>query len=161
MSKTLDYAVVGSNVSYSLSPQIHSLFAKELDIPMNYGLMSIPEEKDFDKTLKDFFSSGGQGVNVTMPYKVNAANFAGSCSRVVAQTGSANTLKLEDDNTISACTTDGAGLIRDLSNRHAFDMQEKSILVIGAGGASAAILPSLIAKKTYTVSNCKPHQTKS
>ena len=97
-----------------------------------------------------FFAESGKGLNVTLPHKQAVAALAEVQSEEVCYTNSANTLYLQDGK-LTAASTDGAGLI------HAFDycnqdLKAKSILMLGAGGASAAVMPHLLAKNPHSIS---------
>ena len=59
--------VLGSDISYSLSPQIQKLFAKAADIEIDYKIYDV--EDDPITFIYDFFKKGGIGLNITKPYK--------------------------------------------------------------------------------------------
>ena len=67
----LKYAVVGNPIKHSKSPQIHSAFAQQEGIDIDYQRIAT-EEKNFFQTVKEFNESGGLGLNITVPFKVLA-----------------------------------------------------------------------------------------
>ena len=138
-----NYALIGNPVGHSLSPRIHEQFAKQLDIPYSYTLLE-PALADFESCARDFFESGGSGLNVTVPFKQQAVAFADDPSAAAAAAQSANTLRLDKSGRIAACTTDGPGLLAALVRRRGWDLAEASILVLGAGGAAASVLGALL-----------------
>lgn len=146
MTATRRYAVIGQPVSHSLSPHIHAMFAAELGLPVEYGLLE-PGTKGFSATVRDFFAAGASGLNVTLPFKEEAMAFADFASNGAKLAGAANTLKPNPDGTVSACNTDGAGLLVDIKRRHGQELLGKKILVIGAGGATAGIINPFVQER--------------
>ena len=143
MTSPRRYAVIGKPIAHSLSPRIHTLFAKQLNLPISYDKME-PGTEGFTAMVADFFASGGSGLNVTLPFKGQALELAANCSNGARLAGAANTLKVNSDGTCSACNTDGPGFIRDLTKRYAVSLAAAHVLVIGAGGACAGIINALL-----------------
>ncbi len=104
------FAVIGSPISHSLSPQIHSLFAEQADIQISYEAIEIIEN-DFDSKVKQLFEDGYSGLNVTLPLKEKAFHYADKKSDCALLAESVNTLFL-DDSRVCGETTDGQGLLR-------------------------------------------------
>src|SRR5213592_2118425 len=109
------YAVCGHPVAHSLSPRIHALFAKQTGKAMQYDASDVAPE-GFELALADFAASGGRGANVTLPHKQAAAALCARLSERATRAAAVNTLirvgeEWHGDN------TDGAGLVRDLTER--------------------------------------------
>ena len=104
------FAVIGSPIDHSLSPMIHSLFAKKLGIPISYEAIQV-ERENFSSSVQGLFEDGYSGINVTLPLKEEAFKFADSLSDEALLSESVNTLWRKDDSLIYADTTDGRGLI--------------------------------------------------
>ena len=121
---------------------IHREFGQQFGLDIHYGMIEASAE-DFCRLVTDFFQQGGEGLNVTVPHKARAAQFADSCSEVVQQSGVANTLGVSDAG-IWCDNTDGPGLIKDLERNHDLSLAGKNILLLGAGGAAQGIFPSLL-----------------
>ena len=138
------FAVLGHPISHSLSPQIHSLFAKELSITLEYKKFDINQE-DFDKHLKNFIKNGFYGLNITLPLKNSAFKICNELSERASLCKSVNTITFLD-NKIVGDTTDGIGLVNDLKNK-AINLENKNILLIGAGGSANGVLYDLIQTK--------------
>ena len=136
----LNFAVIGNPISHSLSPEIHHLFANSLDIDLVYDKICV-ESFEFEKVVKDFFQAKNTGLNVTSPFKELAYKISDFHTKQVEMAGAANVL-WENDNKIYADNTDGIGFIQDLTRY--IDIKDKSILIIGAGGAARGILLSLL-----------------
>lgn len=136
------YAVIGNPVAHSLSPQIHRAFADAHNQVMEYGKVLAPHDK-FEQTVQRFIDEGGQGVNVTVPFKERAAAMASVLSDRARAAGAANTLTVRDDG-IHADNTDGTGLVRDLSVRHRLDLAGSTVILLGAGGAARGVILPLM-----------------
>jgi shikimate dehydrogenase len=67
--KPSSFAVMGNPVAHSKSPQIHSLFARQLDISMSYERIQV-DVGGFDQAVSHFTAHGGAGLNITVPFKV-------------------------------------------------------------------------------------------
>lgn len=147
------YAVFGNPVEHSMSPQLHSYFAKISGQNMEYGKVLV-EDSSFKATADEFFKNGGKGCNVTVPCKIDAYDYADSLSEYAKAAGAVNTLKLLDDGSIYGDNTDGRGLCEDLK-RLRCPLSDSKILIIGAGGASRGIIKPLLenAVKSITIVN--------
>jgi shikimate dehydrogenase len=137
-------ALFGQPVKSSLSPAIHRMFARQFGLDIEYRLIE-PEVQDFAQALHDFRQTGGVGCNVTLPFKRDAWQLAGESSPQSQQAQAANTLVRQPSGWF-AHTTDGAGLTSDLSENHGIDISGRRVLILGAGGAAAGILGSLLEK---------------
>ena len=136
------YAVIGHPVAHSLSPRIHAAFGRQAGIALAYTAIDAEPER-FDAVLADFAAQGGRGANITLPHKAHAAAICHHLSERARRAGAVNTLirtatGWEGDN------TDGAGLVRDLTERHGQDLRGRRTLLIGAGGAARGVAPSLL-----------------
>ncbi len=147
------YAVIGNPIAHSRSPRIHALFAAQTGQDLTYEAILAPLD-GFAATLQAFAAAGGRGVNVTVPFKEEAWRLAGRRSPRAEAAGAANTLSFDGDG-IAADNTDGAGLVRDLSDNLGITLAGKRILLLGAGGAArGVILPLQDAKPAeLTIAN--------
>ena len=137
-------ALFGQPVKTSLSPAIHRMFAEQFALDIDYRLIE-PADGDFPRALEDFRQTDGVGCNVTLPFKRDAWQLAADSSAEVSQAQAANTLVRQPSGWF-AHTTDGAGFISDLTVNHGKDISGQRVLILGAGGATAGILGSLLAQ---------------
>ncbi len=144
------YAVVGSPISHSKSPRIHSLFASETGEPVEYTAIQAPLD-DFAGTVTQFFERGGKGLNVTVPFKEEAWKLADRRTERAENAGAANTLYLDDNGVLTADNTDGCGIVRDLVVNHGVALKDARILVLGAGGAVRGVLGPILAEHPASI----------
>ena len=147
------YAVIGNPVAHSRSPQIHEAFARVTGHSLTYERILAPLD-GFAATVAAFAHSGGQGLNVTVPFKLEAFALTATCSARAQLAGAVNTLKRVNDDW-HGDNTDGPGIVRDLTRNLGVTLGARDILVLGAGGASRGIMSSLLAQRprSLTVSN--------
>ena len=138
------YGVVGHPVGHSWSPFIHGLFARDTGQAMSYRLYDFTPE-EFAARVREFFTQGGRGLNVTVPHKIAAVDIASELSTRAAHAGAVNTLAMQQDGTILGDNTDGAGLVRDLCDNLGLVIIRRRILIVGAGGATRGVLAPLLA----------------
>lgn len=139
------YAVAGDPVRHSLSPWIHAHFARVLQKPVVYAAYA---PADFSAFAGEFFRQGGRGLNVTVPFKKSALDFAGNASAFARRAGAANVLAWQEsagagDGHVAAYNTDGAGLTKDIARIIADSVKGARTLIAGAGGAARAAALSL------------------
>lgn len=140
------YAVFGNPIEHSRSPQIHQLFAEQTGQDIHYDKQLVKTDQ-FHETAKAFFDAGGKGLNITVPFKQDACEFADKLTPRAALAAAVNTLIAEADGSIVGDNTDGCGLIRDIRNNMQWPIAGKKVLVLGAGGAVRGILGPLLAEQ--------------
>ncbi len=138
------YAVFGDPVAHSWSPQIHAAFAAQTGSALRYEAVRVSPDK-FAETVRAFFQGGGAGLNITLPHKQAAFALAQVPGPAAAAAAAANTLWCEADGLIHCDNTDGRGLVRDLMENHGVTLADRSILLLGAGGAARSVLGALLA----------------
>ncbi len=143
------FAVIGDPIEHSLSPTIHSAFARQCGIDLVYERMRITPDT-FDDEVNEFFSSGGRGLNVTQPLKTLAFNYAELVTDRAMNAGAANTLNFLENDMVSADNTDGEGLVQDLHTL-GVSLTNKRVLLLGAGGAARGSLGSLLGEQPQAV----------
>jgi len=144
------YAVIGNPISHSKSPKIHSYFAEQTGQDMRYEARLAPLD-GFVQSVKDFQKAGGRGLNVTVPFKLEAYALADGLSPRAQRAGAVNTLLFKPDGSIEGDNTDGVGLVRDLHD-HGVILKEVNILILGAGGAVRGVLAPLLAEHPASLS---------
>jgi shikimate dehydrogenase len=145
IGKMKKFAVIGNPINHSLSPQIHSEFARQNSIDLTYEKIMADDDVNFTSTIENLIRDGYSGANVTLPFKGCAAKISTTRTSDVDLTGSANTLSFFN-NVIAAHTTDGVGLVNDLTDKIG-SISNSSVLLLGAGGAANGVIPSIFSEK--------------
>jgi shikimate dehydrogenase len=142
------YAVIGNPIAHSRSPEIHHLFAQQTGQKIHYGKIFCPLGS-FQKTVKHFFENGGMGLNVTVPFKLEAFELADHLSSRAKAAGAVNIL-WQKNGQIYGDNSDGVGLVRDLKSS-GVDLHQKKILLLGAGGAAQGVVLPLLHEKPLAI----------
>ena len=168
------YAVFGNPVAHSLSPRIHAAFAKQFGDAIRYDKVLVEEGQFAEAARQFFgiagesgevskggkagegsqgggSDKGGCGLNVTAPFKGEAFEFAennpfglaGQCSERAKLAKAVNTLWMEGGQ-VRGDNTDGVGLVRDLTGNLGWEIKNRQVLVIGAGGAVRGVMAPLL-----------------
>lgn len=143
------YAVIGHPISHSKSPLIHSGFAQATGQVLQYTAIEAPLD-GFEATVDAFRAQGGLGVNVTLPFKLQASEYATHVSPRAARAGAANALKF-DGPFCHAENFDGIGLVRDIVHNLQTTIRGQRVLVLGAGGATRGTIESLLSESPALV----------
>jgi shikimate dehydrogenase len=136
------YCVIGNPIAQSRSPIIHAVFAAETGQDISYERCLAPVD-GFAATIRRLIAEGYKGANVTVPFKLEAAQIATTLSDRARAAGAVNTLAFRDGE-IFADNFDGAGLVADIVRNAGVPLAGKRVLMLGAGGgARGAMLPIL------------------
>lgn len=134
------YAVIGNPIGHSKSPLIHGAFAQATGQDIEYTAIEGPLD-GFRATVEAFIAAGGRGMNVTIPFKLQAFEIATDPMESARLAGAVNALKFEGGR-IWAQNFDGLGLVNDIQRNLGVSLTGKRVLICGAGGATrGAILP--------------------
>jgi shikimate dehydrogenase len=136
------YAVIGNPIAHSQSPRIHAEFARQLNQDLRYEALFAPRG-EFAAVVARFRAAGGRGMNVTVPFKLEAFALATQRTERAEQAGAVNTLKF-DGPVILGDNTDGEGLVSDIRGRLGFPIRDKRVLLMGAGGAARGVVLPLL-----------------
>lgn len=138
------YAVIGNPIAHSKSPMIHTAFAKQTQQDMTYETILAPIG-GFADMVNQLIEQGYQGVNVTVPFKLDAYELANDLNVFAQHAGAVNTLSFTQAN-IEGHNTDGLGLVRDIEQNLHVSLQGKRVLLLGAGGAAQGVLRQILDK---------------
>lgn len=152
------YAVIGNPIAHSKSPLIHAAFAAQTGQDIDYGRIL---GEDFERDVRGFFTAGGKGLNVTVPFKEQAWALADELSPAAELAGAVNTLMLLADGRLRGDNTDGTGLVRDLLQNHGVVLAGQRLLLLGAGGASRGVLRPLLEQQPQSLTIANRTATKA
>ncbi len=134
------YLVIGNPIEHSLSPKLHNYWLKENNIKAVYDKKKL-NENELKKTISEVKEKKINGINVTVPFKKKIIPFLDELSSEAKNTQSVNTIYLKNGITIGH-NTDIAGF--ELAIKYAkYDISNKKIFILGAGGVAPSIIYSL------------------
>lgn len=137
-------AVIGHPIAHSKSPILHGAWLKQQGINGHYIPVDVSPD-DLEEVIKTLPKMGFVGANVTIPHKEAVMKLADNISDRAAIIGAANTLTFRENGTIYADNTDGYGFIENIRQAEPhWDPKTGPALVLGAGGASRAVLSALL-----------------
>ena len=128
--------LIGYPLGHTLSPLLHNHTINEEN--MNYVYLSFPVEPDkFDDAVNGFKAINIRGFNVTIPYKEKIIPFLDNIDPLAKKTGAVNTV-VNDKGFLRGFNTDVIGLSRMIKEDGNFDINGKTVMIVGAGGAARA-----------------------
>jgi shikimate dehydrogenase len=135
--------VVGAPVAHSLSPLIHNAWLEAGGHDGVYAPFAPPPGR-FPALVRAFTGGAIRGLNVTVPFKVEALALATAASDRARRAGAANVLVFEPSGEIRADNTDGEGLLGALAAQApAYSAAQGPAVILGAGGAARAAAAAL------------------
>ena len=152
------FLVIGNPIGHSLSPEIHNYWLKKNDIVGIYEKKELKSDGLRDLILK-VRKDEIDGLNVTVPFKKEIIPFLDELSLEAEQTQSVNTICLENGK-IKGHNTDVGGFelaIKDVK----YEVAEKKILIIGAGGVVPSIITALNKMKAARIMLCNRTKNKA
>ena len=134
----LRFAVIGHPVAHSLSPRIHAANFRALGLDAAYDAVDVAPD-DLAAALRRFAAEGFRGINVTVPHKVAVKEIVDRVDTTAREAGAVNTVLFEQDGSTTGFNTDMAGFLHPLKSI-GFPFAGAKVLVLGAGGASRAVV---------------------
>jgi len=137
------YAVFGNPIAQSKSPRIHAEFAKQTAQDLQYTKELIPLDS-FADAVKTFFAQpNGKGINITVPFKVDAFNLVDDLTPRAKIAGAINFIAKQSNGKLLGDNTDGIGMVNDILNL-GWTIKGTRVLILGAGGAVRGVLQPLL-----------------
>jgi shikimate dehydrogenase len=131
--------LIGDPVDHSLSPVMHNAAFAELGIDVRYELWPT-KPGDLTNVVNSIRDDQILGANVTVPYKQDVFDLVDATTAITDQIGAVNTI-IPIGNGLLGDNTDAFGFMTSL--REEADVPHRAALVLGAGGASRAVLVAL------------------
>ena len=142
------YIVIGNPINHSLSPKLHNYWFKVNNINAEYH-KRLAQNSDLKELIKSIRKKEFEGANITVPFKNEIIDFLDELSPEANVTKSVNTL-LNQRGKIIGHNTDIAGF--ELAIRHTkYDLSQKNILILGAGGVVPSIVYALEKSKVKKI----------
>ena len=133
--KTKLTGVIGHPIKHSFSPPMHNTAYKKMNMDYVYVPFHILPE-NIDNLITSAKTMNIQGLNVTIPYKTPIIPQLDEIDEIAQKIGAVNTIQFKNGKA-KGYNTDGIGAIKSLKKYT--DLEDKNILILGAGGASKAI----------------------
>ena len=134
------YLVIGNPIDHSLSPKLHNFWIKKNSIKAHYDKKEI-QEKDIKQIILQIKNDQLDGINITVPFKKSVIPYLDELTGEAKESGSVNTV-YKKNNKIIGHNTDIGGF--ELGFRYInYNIKEKKILILGAGGVSPSIILAL------------------
>ena len=130
----MKYGLIGEHLGHSFSKQIQTRIAEIENVKdYDYQLVELDKEefKEFMEK-KDF-----KGINVTIPYKKDVIPYLDEMDESAKAIGAVNTI-INVDGKLKGYNTDFGGFLY-MVKAHNVHMEGKKVLIIGNGGACAAV----------------------
>lgn len=131
------FAVIGNPIEHSRSPELHHAFAEKFHIDLQYQKRLAPLD-GFAESVHEFFTQGGKGLNVTVPFKEQAFELCDHLTERAKIARAVNTL-WQQDGKLYGDNTDGIGLVNAFTAL-AQPLHGKKLLILGAGGATRGVI---------------------
>ena len=146
------FLVIGNPIDHSLSPKLHNYWIKKNKINAIYEKQKL-ENSDLEKLLFQVKEKKIYGINVTVPFKNSIIPFLDELTLGAKATKSVNTIYLENNRVIGH-NTDIGGFETSIYKSN-INLENKKILILGAGGVVPSIIYALTKMKVseITLSN--------
>lgn len=135
---------MGWPVAHSRSPIIHTHWIQKHQLHGSYVLLPVQPDR-FEDAMRGLVALGFAGCNVTIPHKISAMKAMDWVDPLAQRMGAVNTVVVQADGALHGFNTDGFGYIQSLRDaKPSWRGDAGPALVLGAGGASRAIVVSLL-----------------
>ena len=141
--KTKLAGVIGWPVSHSKSPVLHGHWLARYGIDGIYLPLAVQPDM-LEQALRALPVMGFEGANVTVPHKETALEICDDVDDAAKRIGAVNTIRVREDNSLYGWNTDCEGFRRNLETESKWKATDGPAVVLGAGGASRAVLAALV-----------------
>jgi len=135
------YGIIGDPVNHSLSPIMHNLAFREKNIKAVYGAFRV-SSPDLAKAVEGIRALNIKGVSVTIPHKEKVMEYLEKIDETAYKIGAVNTI-VNENGVLKGCNTDWIGVLKAFKE-NGVEIQNKKVVVVGAGGASKAVIYALM-----------------
>ena len=142
------YLVIGNPIEHSLSPKLHNYWFKKNNINAVYEKKQL-NKSDIKSVISGVRNGEIDGINVTIPFKKEIIPFLDQLTPVAEEVCAVNTI-YKENNKVVGHNTDVAGF--ELAIRRInYDINNKKVFILGAGGAVSAIILALKKMKVLKI----------
>ena len=137
----IQLGIIGFPIGHSLSPVFQQAALDHIGLDATYSTWEIREE-NLNTFIDGLRSPSIQGINVTVPHKESVLSLLDHVDEWALQAGAVNTI-VNRNGILYGYNTDGIGFIKGLRHNRPFDLQGKTVLIIGAGGSARGVVRAL------------------
>ena len=142
------FGLLGRTLGHTYSPMIHQALGNT-----SYDIFEMEPDQ-----LQDFFNrSDLQGLNITIPYKINAMQACHHISDIAEAIGCVNTMVRQADGSWYGTNTDYDGFLATLSWSN-IAVNEKHCLILGDGASSNTVHVALERLGAASITHISRHQ---
>ena len=143
------FGLFGNPLSHSLSPAIQECAFSKNKILAHYLLFDITPSV-VSKVFKNLKKQPVDGFNLTVPYKETIIPFLDRISPEARMIGAVNTVYRKGNQWLGT-NTDAYGFSMSLKKEVGFSPHGKTVCVLGAGGASKAVVYGLLSQNVKKI----------
>ncbi|KOY80992.1 shikimate dehydrogenase [Lysinibacillus macroides] len=132
------FAVIGDPIEHSKSPAMHNAWFEEMDIDATYIPIHVASHQ-LESAVAGLKTLGASGWNVTIPHKTAIIPYLDELDELAQKMGAVNTVVRTQEGKLKGYNTDGIGFVRSLEDAVGTTHKNKSVLLVGAGGAARGI----------------------
>ncbi|WP_407392872.1 shikimate dehydrogenase [Methanobrevibacter sp.] len=125
--------LIGHPVEHSFSPPMHNAAFEALGMDYAYVAFDV-NPNELKSAISGAKSLNIKGFNVTIPHKIGVIEFLDEIDEVAGLIGAVNTIDFKE---MKGYNTDGIGAVKAIEE--VTSIENKNVIVAGAGGASRAI----------------------
>ena len=138
---TIQLGIIGFPIGHSLSPVFQQAALDHLKLDAIYSTWEI-DQRDLGAFIDGLRSPDIKGINVTVPHKEAVLPLLDHVDEWALQAGAVNTI-VNRGGPLYGYNTDGMGFIKGLRHNAPFELQNKTVLIIGAGGSARGVVRAL------------------
>ena len=159
---TIQLGIIGSPIGHSLSPVFQQAALDHLKLDAIYSTWEI-YQGDLGAFIDGLRSTDIKGINVTVPHKEAVLPLLDHVDQWALQAGAVNTI-VNRGGALYGYNTDGMGFIKGLRHNAPFELQNKTVLIIGAGGSARGVVRALSNESvgniiTVSYTHLRAHET--
>ncbi|MBR4950109.1 MAG: shikimate dehydrogenase [Clostridia bacterium] len=140
--------LIGNPLGHSVSPQIHNLICKSLNMECQYEKTQL-EESEIENYVSYIKQNNFAGFNITIPYKQKIMEHLDFVDSFAKKCNAVNTVCCKD-NKLYGYNTDGEGFYLSLKNLN-LPVEDKKISILGCGGAAMGIIFKLLEENCHSI----------
>lgn len=148
-SHTVMYGVFGHPVHHSRSPMMLNAAFQAAGLNAAYAAFHVHPER-IKEAVEGIRGLQLRGVNITIPHKVEVMQYLDEIDDSARTIGAVNTI-VNEQGKLTGYNTDGIGYVRALKEETGLSLENKRILLIGAGGAARGVGYGLSLEEPYEI----------